>query len=141
MVRLSDQCRAAAANCRHFAEGAALLRAWARQQQLSRGADGLNSTVLTMMLVHLVEMGQVVSSSGGLRRVLLLQVLCTSSSAGTVHWCCAHMCMLASHLPLACLHPAVALLHCWPDRACLHNLRVHACVSVWRPGRVSDAQR
>ncbi len=63
MVRLSDQCRAAAANCRYFADGAALLRAWARQQQLSQGADGLNSMVLTMMLVHLVEMGEVVSAA------------------------------------------------------------------------------
>ena len=42
-------------------DAGALLRAWARQQQLSQGADSLNSTVLTMMLVHLVEMGQVVS--------------------------------------------------------------------------------
>lgn len=76
MIRLSDQCRAAAAKCRHFPEGAALLRAWARQQQLSQGADGLNSTVLTMMLVHLVEMGQVVSraclGSFGVRLCLLL---------------------------------------------------------------------
>lgn len=71
MVRLSDQCRAAAASCRHFADGAALLRAWARQQQLSQGADGLNSTLLTMMLVHLVEMGQVVSG-------LPMEVLCCS---------------------------------------------------------------
>lgn len=58
MLPLGEACRAAAASCPHFGNAASLLRVWARQQQLSCGADGLSGCMLTMLLVHLVESGQ-----------------------------------------------------------------------------------
>ncbi len=61
MLPLAEACRAAAARCPHFSDAAALLRVWARQQQLSAGADALSGCLLTMLLAHLVEAGQAVS--------------------------------------------------------------------------------
>ena len=64
MLPLADQCRKAAAGCQYFSDAVAMLRAWARQHQLSQGADGLNGTLLTLLLVHLLETGQAVSEAG-----------------------------------------------------------------------------
>ncbi|KAL4426966.1 hypothetical protein ABPG77_009527 [Micractinium sp. CCAP 211/92] len=58
MLPLAEACRAAAARCPHFSDAAALLRVWARQQQLSTGADALSGCLLTLLLAHLVEAGQ-----------------------------------------------------------------------------------
>lgn len=62
MLPLAEACRAAASRCEQFSDAAALLRVWAQQQQLAQGADGLSGTLLTMLLVHLVEGGQAVSA-------------------------------------------------------------------------------
>ena len=62
MLALADICRSAAAACPAFSDAAAMLRVWARQQQLSQGADGLGGALLTLLLVHLLETGQAVSS-------------------------------------------------------------------------------
>lgn len=60
MLPLADICLAAAASCPHFCDAVAMLRVWARQQQQSQGADGLSGTLLTMLLVQLLETGQAV---------------------------------------------------------------------------------
>lgn len=64
MLPLADACRAAATACPQFADAAALVRVWARQQQLCQGADGLSGWLLTLLLVHLLESGHAVSGWG-----------------------------------------------------------------------------
>ena len=61
MLPLADACRATAARCPNFSDAAALLRVWARQQQLTTGADGLSGCLLTLLLMHAVESSQAVS--------------------------------------------------------------------------------
>lgn len=68
MLPLAEACRAAAARCPAFSDAAALLRIWARQQQLSAGADALSGCLLTLLLVQLVEGGQAVSGVGCARK-------------------------------------------------------------------------
>lgn len=63
MLPLADACRATAARCPGFSDAAALLRVWARQQQLMTGADGLSGCLLTLLLVHQVESSQTVSAA------------------------------------------------------------------------------
>ena len=63
MLPLADACRATAARCPGFSDAAALLRVWARQQQLMTGADGLSGCLLTLLLVHQVESSQPVSAA------------------------------------------------------------------------------
>lgn len=72
MLALADICRSAAAACPAFSDAAAMLRVWARQQQLSQGADGLGSALLTLVLVHLLETGQAVSAACGSRACWLV---------------------------------------------------------------------
>lgn len=66
MLTVAHRCRATAKLCPHFCDAAALLRVWAWQHHLSQAADGLNGTLLTMLLVHLLETGQAVSGWCGL---------------------------------------------------------------------------
>lgn len=61
MLPLADACRATAARCPNFSDAAALLRVWARQQQLITSADGLSGCLLTLLLVHAVESSPTVS--------------------------------------------------------------------------------
>lgn len=77
MLALADICRSAAAACPAFSDAAAMLRVWARQQQLSQGADGLSGPMLTLLLVHLLETGQAVSGCEG-----VLHAACTAASSG-----------------------------------------------------------
>lgn len=86
MMPLAEECRVAAASCPHFADAAALLRVWARQQQLSQSADGLGGCVLTLLLVHLVQGGQAVSGP-----CLPAPAACLPVSAVPA---CLHACLL-----------------------------------------------
>jgi hypothetical protein len=60
MLPLADAAHAAAASCPRFGDAAALLRVWARQQQLSAGADGFSGCLLTLLLVNALHSGQAV---------------------------------------------------------------------------------
>lgn len=82
MLALADICRSAAAACPTFSDAAAMLRVWARQQQLSQGADGLSGTLLTMLLVHLLETGQAVSRRVGTWGSCLLPAACRLQREG-----------------------------------------------------------
>jgi hypothetical protein len=92
MLPLADACRATAARCPSFSDAAALLRAWARQQQLTTGADGLSGCLLTLLLVHTVESSPMVSahtaglfsSIGGMQTSGLNACICTGCQL--LHW-------------------------------------------------------
>ena len=60
LLRQAEVHKVAAAGAQGFADAAVLLRAWARQQQLDQGADGIPGFLLTALLVHLLEAGQAV---------------------------------------------------------------------------------
>lgn len=61
LMQHAQTMQAAASNARSMRDAAVLLHIWAAHQRLADGTDGVDGTLLTMLLTHLLESGRAVS--------------------------------------------------------------------------------